>query len=395
MSSANTEIIVATNMGSKRRTATLPAKYSKFASFAFWLFGELKTAQIISEDSYSQICNFANLIGSDIPTQIGFYERFFAELPVVGKLLKAANKKPPQKPPKVQKPRVQKPRKTKTTPTPLSNNDIISQIVQRANSIDNDSSLPQDPQITLLDQQSLQNQDNPSNKTKAKATKRKPSSKTLPQDIPQDIPLEEEKREGIPVQSTVDQIIESFFEPEPQHLPVPERISTPVLKTKKTSKQTKDSKKTATESATEDTTHDAKDENPSVESKDSKKKTKSAKESAENGDGKTKKKAKPSKSSDEPHKPVSKKTTKKTKQSEPSENCVSTHETIVVSDEQLNIHQTDNNEDDQDDDELLELSVVMIDEVEYYFDSDNNLYDINKNIIGTFEPSTQEISINP
>ena len=35
----------------------------------------------------------------------------------------------------------------------------------------------------------------------------------------------------------------------------------------------------------------------------------------------------------------------------------------------------------------------MIDDEEHYFDSDNNLYDINKNIIGTFDSNTSHIHI--
>ena len=69
--------------------------------------------------------------------------------------------------------------------------------------------------------------------------------------------------------------------------------------------------------------------------------------------------------------------------------------------QQLQIHDNntdkdnDNNTDNDNDADYtdIELSVIMIDDIEYYFDSDNNLYDINKNIIGTFDPISQDLSI--
>jgi len=61
----------------------------------------------------------------------------------------------------------------------------------------------------------------------------------------------------------------------------------------------------------------------------------------------------------------------------------------------LHHEQSDNpiDSDPDEDTEEIELSTIEIDDVEYYFDSDKNLYDINKNIIGTFNSETMDVCI--
>jgi hypothetical protein len=50
------------------------------------------------------------------------------------------------------------------------------------------------------------------------------------------------------------------------------------------------------------------------------------------------------------------------------------------------------NEEDDDEEEDVDLYVVMIDEVEYYYDDAKNLYNEEQIIIGTFDPATKDIS---
>jgi len=399
MSATNTEIILSNDMGSKRKINTLPAKYSKFASFAFWLFGEMKTSQIISDDSYSQICNFTNLIGADVPTQIEFYERFFAELSTVGKLLKAANKKVAQKPPKVQKPRAQKNKKTQNTS--ISNNDIISQIVLRANSVDNADPLPHDNSLILFEPSAVI----PPKPVSQKKTKSKTrsSSENL---------VQEEVEVGIPTIQTVEEDIQK----------------TPVLKSRKGKGK---GKQTVSDLVTETTT-DVAVVDPPVESEGPKTKTHNSKkkdndkgkgkgkgkqpvcdvvtettvaaaieieeESKKKGKGKGKPtKAQRARARENPPAEAEgdgDQTTKKGKKKgkHTTSDADAEISTLPSGDDIQSVSDTDYQDEDDDEGELVEMSVVMIDDVEYYFDSDNNLYDINKNIVGTFDSDTLQIS---
>ena len=129
---------------------TLPAKYNKFAGFAYWLLGQMKDAQILSANGYDDSCVMMNLLSSDIPVQIEFYEKFFTEATVSGRLMKAEmkaykdksskkdKKEKKDKVVKEKKENVVKEKKSKKVNNQVSNtnNDIISQIVMRANSVE-------------------------------------------------------------------------------------------------------------------------------------------------------------------------------------------------------------------------------------------------------------------
>ena len=116
---------------------TLPGKYSKFAGFAYWLLAQMKDEQILSGDSYDATCKMMHLLSSDIAAQVAFYERYFAEASVSAKIMKAdiKNRLKPAKVPKEKKEKKEKKPK-KTEQINNTNNDIITQIVQRANSVD-------------------------------------------------------------------------------------------------------------------------------------------------------------------------------------------------------------------------------------------------------------------
>ena len=64
---------------------------------------------------------------------------------------------------------------------------------------------------------------------------------------------------------------------------------------------------------------------------------------------------------------------------------------LSVSDE-IEEQNKEENEEDDDDEEDVDLYVVMIDEVEHYYDIAKNLYNQEQIIIGTFDPATKDIS---
>ena len=123
---------------------SLPAKYSKYAGFAYWLFGQMKDAQILSGDAYDATCNMMHLFG-DLTAQVAFYERFLDEATVSTRLMKAEIKNL-KKSTQVKVQKKEKTEKTEKTEKKEkkekkerifnTNSDIISQIVLRANSID-------------------------------------------------------------------------------------------------------------------------------------------------------------------------------------------------------------------------------------------------------------------
>ena len=67
---------------------TLPAKYNKFAGFAYWLLGQMKDIQVLSANGYDETCEMMNLLSNDIPKQVEFYERFLTEERLSNRLMK-------------------------------------------------------------------------------------------------------------------------------------------------------------------------------------------------------------------------------------------------------------------------------------------------------------------
>jgi hypothetical protein len=146
-------------MDSENKMNILPIKYSKFATFAYWFLEQLKTSRIIEEESYTAICDFTHLTDGDIPLQVAFYERFLDEYDSLSKVVKALNKKP--KAGKNKKPAAQE----KKTKTKKNNNnsfnanlDIISQVVLRANSVEDDFDLTT-PAVNMILQDVASTQD--------------------------------------------------------------------------------------------------------------------------------------------------------------------------------------------------------------------------------------------
>jgi hypothetical protein len=325
MSSTNTEIVNIVNMESKKKPNRLSAKYSKFATFAFWLFREMKNADSISEDSYNQFCVFANLIGSDVQTQAVFYERFIAETKDTEKLLKTVNKAAAASEKKAKKPAV---RKSKKTNVSVSNNDIITQIVLRANNVENPDEVPPPPvegnQTPILKVKEKKPRKAPVKKPKGDVVEKEPVVETTIVEI-EDVNCVEPLNEGIEKKKEkkakkerakkpkdVVEIVETHVEMPEEPLNVHEVIQEPEKKKEK--------------------------------------KTKKAR-------------------------------AKKSKKDVPIPD--------------LHPEQSDNqiDSDPDEDTEEIELSAIEIDDVEYYYDSDENLYDINKNIIGTFNFETMDVCI--
>ena len=120
---------------------TLPGKYSKFAGFAYWLLVQMKDNQILSGDAYDATCNMMNLLSGDLSQQIAFYERYLAEASVSSKLMKAEIKnrsKPVNAKAKEPKANANEPKAKKSKKVEQvshTDDDILTQIVERANSV--------------------------------------------------------------------------------------------------------------------------------------------------------------------------------------------------------------------------------------------------------------------
>ena len=143
----NQPVVNETIMNESKVLRSLPAKYNKFASFAFWLFSQMKDAAILSSNAYDQSCDLMHLLSEDISIQIDFYERYFSEMKVSDKIMKAEirahktqtkfafkNKQKNEK-----KERKPKNNKKNTIHNINNSDDIISLIVMKANAVDTGS----------------------------------------------------------------------------------------------------------------------------------------------------------------------------------------------------------------------------------------------------------------
>ena len=135
---------------------SLPAKYNKFASFAFWLLREMKDNTILSSVTYDNTCSMMNLLSGDIPLQIDFYEKFFSEMKVSDRLMKSEIRSYKENN-KNKKTKENKPKKTRNNKKNTNNtdntDDIISLIVMKANGVDVgtvDSDLTNHPQNEIV-----------------------------------------------------------------------------------------------------------------------------------------------------------------------------------------------------------------------------------------------------
>jgi hypothetical protein len=133
---------------------SLPAKYNKFASFAFWLLREMKDNAILSSVTYDNTCSMMNLLSGDIPLQIEFYERFFSEMKVSDRIMKSEIRSYKENN-KNKKTKPQKSRNNKKNGNNTNNSDdIISLIVMKANGIDVEPVLPSEDLSTPVQTQS-------------------------------------------------------------------------------------------------------------------------------------------------------------------------------------------------------------------------------------------------
>jgi hypothetical protein len=140
----------------KKQLKNLPAKYNKFAVFSFWLSEKIRES---SPEAADAIANLANIRSRDVPSQIEFYEEFVSQEKIHAKALRTIIMAKPKKEklPKENKPR--KPRAKKDSAVEqVTNNDIISQIVSRANSVEDEEKeeIQIDNEIVLTAAASLQ-----------------------------------------------------------------------------------------------------------------------------------------------------------------------------------------------------------------------------------------------
>ena len=116
---------------------SLPAKYNKFASFAFWLLREMKDNAILSSVTYDNTCCMMNLLSGDIPLQIEFYEKFFSEMKVSDRIMKSEIRSYKENNKKTKETKPKKSRNNKKNGNNTNNtDDIISLIVMKANGVE-------------------------------------------------------------------------------------------------------------------------------------------------------------------------------------------------------------------------------------------------------------------
>jgi len=164
----NNEIGAAVGDNNKKQLKNLPAKYNKFAVFSFWLSEKIRES---SPEAADAIVNLANIRSRDIPTQIDFYEEFVSQEKIHAKALKTIITAKPKKEklPKENKPR--KPRAKKDSAVEqVTNNDIISQIVSRANSVEEEQ---EEQDVIVNVQEELDNDDYKPKEKVVKQTKEK------------------------------------------------------------------------------------------------------------------------------------------------------------------------------------------------------------------------------
>ena len=165
--STQMNVVVVENKDKDKVLRSLPAKYNKYAGFAYWLLKQMKEQQILSALAYDDTCSMMNLLSSDIPVQIAFYERFFSEIKVSALMLKRdikdfkkGNKKGIKKDTNLGEKKVRKSKKGDIIMN--TNNDIIAQIVMRANTLELETTLqptvvePTTLQPTLLEPTALE-----------------------------------------------------------------------------------------------------------------------------------------------------------------------------------------------------------------------------------------------
>jgi len=165
--STQMNVVVVENKDKDKVLRSLPAKYNKYAGFAYWLLKQMKEQQILSALAYDDTCSMMNLLSSDIPVQIAFYERFFSEIKVSALMLKRdikdfkkGNKKGIKKDTNLGEKKVRKSKKGDIIMN--TNNDIIAQIVMRANTLELETTLqptvvePTTLQSTLLEPTALE-----------------------------------------------------------------------------------------------------------------------------------------------------------------------------------------------------------------------------------------------
>jgi hypothetical protein len=432
-------------MDSETKMNILPVKYSKFATFAYWFLDQLKTSRIIEEDSYTAICEFTHLTDGEIPLQVAFYERFLAEYDCFSKMFKALNKKP--KAGKNKKPSQEKKTKTKKNNNSFNANlDIISQVVLRANSVEDDFDLTT-PAVSLILQDVASTQEDdvcdtsvavavaaapaeeePKEKKekekKVKEPKEPKEKKVKEPKEPKEKKVKEPKepkekkakepkepkekkakgggevviKESEP-KSVIDLVTTTQQEPQvnnivliEEEIPVVEaRKNTPILVEKKEKKvkeprEKKEKKVKEPKEKKEKKVKEPKEKKEKKVKEPKEKKVKKVKEPKE-------KKSKKNGENKEEEKPVF------DSEEECAPTTINTHPDNEENPSQLELSVSDEIEegnkeenDDDDDEEDVDLYVVMVDGVEYYYDIAKNLYNQEQIIIGTFDPVTKDIS---
>jgi len=409
-------------MDSENKMNILPIKYSKFATFAYWFLDQLKTSHIIPEESYTAICEFTHLTDGDIPLQVGFYERFLDEYDSLSKVFKALNKKP--KSGKNNKRAQEKKTKTKKNNNSFNANlDIISQVVLRANSVDVEDDFDlTTPAVNMILQDVASRQEDVSDNGS--------DTSVLEDDAAEEKPKEKKVKEPKEKREKKVKEPKEKKEKEPKE-PKEKKVKEPKEKKPKGGEIIKESEPKSVDHLVTTTQEKPQpqvinivvmeQENPVVEPRKNtpilvqkkEKKEKKVKEPKENKDKEPKeKKEKKEKKVKQPKEPKEKKEKKSKKNGENKEEekpvidsergCASTtinthliqpekpsQTELSVSDE---IEEGNKEENEDDDEEDVELYVVMIDDVEHYYDDAKNLYNDQQIIIGTFDPATKDIS---
>jgi hypothetical protein len=333
----------------KKNIRTLPGKYTKYATFAFWLSTYLRDNNLLSIEAYHETEKLLLFFSTDIQSQIDMYEKFFENSKTIQKDLQTQQQAFLKHSKKSLKPDEKKPKKSKKQLI-NTNNDIIAQIVLRANSIES----PDTPQSFIV------SQDN---------------------DV---IPYDNEEEEGTSV------VVEE------------EGTSVVVVEKKKRVKKIKETdeleeKKTEETSAKKEV---EKAKKAAEKAKKEEEKAKKAAEKAKKEEEKAKKEAEKAKKEEEKEKKAAEKEKKEAEKAKKGAGKIKKEkETENIVNREPEAEKNNNNSDllpiqhlNPDDFDEITLQAIEIDDVEYFYDTDHHLYNSQHNIIGTFNPHTLQVS---
>ena len=406
----NQPVVNETIMTESKVLRSLPAKYNKFASFAFWLFSQMKDAAILSSNAYDQSCDLMHLLSEDISIQIEFYERYFSEMKVSDKIMKAEirahktqtkfafkNKQKNEK-----KERKPKNNKKNTIHNINNSDDIISLIVMKANAVDTGS--PDTNLSNILENfhTSPIQENNVSEKSENTLTEFVQDNESLGMDVQENHQTLEnsEKKKPREKKSSKEKVQqnESLGENVPENETLEKKKEKKPREKKSSKEKVLQNESLGMDVQQNESLGENVPENETLENSEKKKEKKprekkSSKEKVQQNEsvGMDVQEKETLENSKENESTKIEPTEKKRKNVSKNEEKKTIKQKVQQKEKQENIPENipENNEEND-----IILNSVYVDDVEYFYDSDNLLYNSDHNVIGQFDPIALSISIS-